>query len=202
MDPFQFVSRVPLKAGVVSSYRALMVEAGVVQTATIHSMLEAQRFRDQDTSPRPRGTDMSTRSQRKDQVFMNIAEELSGLSTCERTFVGAIIVLEGRCVSWGFNGAPPGMPHCDENDHGWDGLLKAHPDQGCRNSIHAEANALAFAARQGISTAGATLYVTTAPCLDCANLLIAAGIKRVVYNTDYRHSAGLERLRGAGIQIG
>ena len=72
---------------------------------------------------------------------------------------------------------------------------------GCRNATHAEANALAFAARQGISTDGATLYVTVSPCLDCSRLLIAAGVKAVYYKEEYRDSRGLELLTTAGIEL-
>ena len=70
---------------------------------------------------------------------------------------------------------------------------------GCRNATHAEANALAFAARQGISTDGATLYVTVSPCLDCSRLLIAAGIVTVIYEEEYRDDRGIELLRRAGV---
>ena len=59
------------------------------------------------------------RRHEKVQTFLRIANELGQLGTCDRKKVGAVIVHEGRCVSWGYNGAPPGMPHCDENNHGW-----------------------------------------------------------------------------------
>ena len=71
---------------------------------------------------------------------------------------------------------------------------------GCRNATHAEANALAFAARQGISTDGGTLYVTVSPCNVCARLLIAAGIVSVWYDEEYRDRRGLELLEEAGIK--
>lgn len=62
---------------------------------------------------------ISDRSDFKDGVFLSIASSLSALSTCDRAAVGALIVRDGRCISWGFNGAAPGMPHCKENNHGW-----------------------------------------------------------------------------------
>jgi len=157
----------------------------------------------------------------KDLVFLKIAEDLAVLGTCDRAAVGAVVVRSGRCITWGYNGAPPGMPHCDENYHGWkswvedkyreEGRRSWHIDEvkadaeyqlqsGCRNATHAEANALAFAARQGISTDGATLYVTVSPCLDCSRLLIAAGIKTVYYKEEYRDARGLELLRQAGVE--
>src|ERR1700748_1048961 len=106
----------------------------------------------------------------KHHVFMGIAQTLSQLGTCDRKQVGAVIVRDGRCITWGFNGAPPGLPHCDENLHGWLGVnqelemgkyliasgqlqigdslaVEAVKQFGCRNATHAEANALAFAAK-------------------------------------------------------
>jgi deoxycytidylate deaminase len=56
---------------------------------------------------------------RKDLIFLEIAGNLGSLSTCDRANIGAVITKEGRCVAWGYNGAPPGLPHCDENNHGW-----------------------------------------------------------------------------------
>lgn len=160
---------------------------------------------------------------RKDSVFLDIATELGRLGTCDRGQVGALIIKDGRCISWGYNGAPPGLPHCNENYHGWETTIRYHnpeipwddprqqldrlgreatDEHGCRNTTHAEANALAFAARQGISTDGATLYAERSPCVTCAKLLIAAGIKRVVYGVEYRDPEGLHLMERAGIQIG
>lgn len=138
----------------------------------------------------------------KDYVFMHVAETIALLGTCDRASVGAVLTKNGRCISWGFNGAPPGMPHCDENNHGYD--EEPTPSEmrmlGCKNATHAEANALAFAAKQGISTEGATLYVTVSPCPTCARLTIAAGIERVVWRTTYRDPAGSLLLETAGIR--
>lgn len=157
---------------------------------------------------------MSERSRLKDRIFINVALDIGLLGTCDRKRVGALIVREGRCVTWGFNGAPPGLPHCNENYHGWvpermteEETPEEHrayiyqnlQDHGCRNATHAEANALAFAARQGISTDGGTLYVGVSPCDVCARLLIAAGIRRVVYREEYRDRSGIELLERAGV---
>ena len=130
----------------------------------------------------------------KHHVFMAIAYNLSVLGTCERKQVGALIVRDGRCISWGYNGAPPGMPHCSENNHGYNGDDPMAEAFGCRNATHAEANALAFAARQGISTDEGTLYVTVSPCATCARLLIASGIREVFYGERYRVPYGLDLL--------
>jgi len=126
---------------------------------------------------------------RKDRVFLGIAHQLSELGTCERAQVGAIITKDGRCISWGYNGAPAGLPHCVHTD-----------DLPCQNATHAEANAICFAARQGISTEGGTLYVTLSPCAVCARLTIAAGIVRVVWSFTYRDPAGSDLLAQAGVE--
>lgn len=137
----------------------------------------------------------------KDRVFMAVAFQIGELGTCSRKQVGAVITRNGRAISWGYNGAPPGMPHCIENNHGWgrDAIDGSEVDLGCRNATHAEANALAFAARQGISTDGATLYVTVSPCEVCSRLLIAAGITRVVWGEAYRDPSGTALLSRAGV---
>lgn len=149
----------------------------------------------------------------KDLIFLEMAEKLGTLGTCDRAFVGAIITKDGRCISWGFNGAPAGLPHCSQNGHGWLGYGYDRPEYsgagqtleelasrfGCRNATHAEANALAYAARQGISTDGGTLYVTMSPCATCARLLIAAGITEMQAKCAYRNLEGLELLQAAGI---
>jgi dCMP deaminase len=141
-----------------------------------------------------------TRWHNKDTVFMEVAHTISVLGTCDRKRVGAIIVRDGRCVSWGYNGAPPGLPHCDANNHGYLELYGTLPhEHGCKNATHAEANALAFAARQGISTEGATLYVTVSPCDTCARLCIAAGLKEVRWDEEYRDRSGIELLERAGL---
>lgn len=150
----------------------------------------------------------SARDNKKDLTFLDIAFRLGTLSTCSRASVGAVIVREGRCISWGFNGAPPGLPHCSETNHGLevprgDKLeISLQPrGAGCQWATHAEANALAYAARQGISTDGGTLYVSISPCATCSRLLIAAGIVRVCYNDLYRDTTGLDLLHDAGVDV-
>lgn len=130
----------------------------------------------------------SDRAAAKLSVFMMVAEQISLLGTCPRKAVGAVLVRNGRCISWGYNGAPPGLPHCVHLD-----------DQPCSNATHAEANALAFAACEGISTDGCTLFVTVSPCEVCARLLIAAGVSAVYYLEAYRDPSGLEILYKAEI---
>lgn len=144
---------------------------------------------------------------RKIEAFMDVAVTIAQLGTCGRKQVGAVIIRNGRCISWGYNGAPPGLPHCSENMHGWDNGTFPSPGpahnlraSGCCNATHAELNALAFAARQGISTDSAELFVTLSPCDTCARALIAAGISRIYYLEEYRDRSGIELLRGASIE--
>lgn len=161
---------------------------------------------------------MSSRTDLKDGVFINVAFEIAQLGTCDRAHVGAVLVKEGRCISWGYNGAPPGMTHCEKNFHGWIDKIPLYLDQrmaqterewlvnqvrthGCINATHAEANVLASSARQGISTFACTLYVTHAPCVVCARSLVAAGIDRVVYVNTYRNDDGLRLLGAAHIEV-
>jgi dCMP deaminase len=131
----------------------------------------------------------------RDEMFMEVAYVLRKRSSCLRGKVGVVVVGEDRILASGYNGAPPGAPHCfevgclvDENLH----VL------GCQRAIHAEANAIAWAARHGARLMGATMYCTHGPCLKCAQLIIAAGIERLVYGVPYRLPEGLELLAGGG----
>lgn len=124
----------------------------------------------------------------RDQMLMEMAITASKRSTCNRKHVGAIIAIEGRPISVGYAGAPSGLPHCLEH-----GCLTG-PDGGCIRTQHAEANAIAFAARKGISTEKATLYTTVSPCLACAKLILNAGIGEVWYLEKYRKTDGIDLL--------
>ena len=127
----------------------------------------------------------------RDETAMETAKVFAKRSTCSRASVGAVITVANRVVATGYNGAPAGMPHCDHT-------IESEP---CRNAVHAEANAVAFAARHGAKLEGGTLYTTMVPCLACAQLLINAGIQRVVAAQPYRDRAGLELLSLAGLQV-
>lgn len=128
-----------------------------------------------------------------DAVLLEVAGVMARRGTCTRLRVGAVLALDGRICSTGLNGAPHGLPHC------------THPDEDytetCVTSVHAEANAVAFAARHGVSIQGSTLYVTHTPCVHCAMLLINAGIVRAVCATRYRLTAGVDVLRTAGVEL-
>jgi len=112
-------------------------------------------------------------------------------SYCKRRQVGALIVKDKMIISDGFNGTPEGFENeCeDENDK-----TKAYV-------LHAEANAITKVAKSGNNSLGATLYATTSPCIECAKLIIQAGIKRVVYLDDYRNDDGLKLLKRANIEV-
>ncbi|MDY6045128.1 MAG: deaminase [Peptoniphilus sp.] len=115
-----------------------------------------------------------------DNYFMEITEMVASRSTCDRAMVGCVLVnRDHRIVSTGYNGSVAGNPHCDDVGH-------TMRDGHCIATIHAEMNALLYCAKEGISTKGATCYVTHFPCLNCTKALIQAGIREVVYKLDYR----------------
>jgi dCMP deaminase len=126
---------------------------------------------------------------------MNIAAAVSERSTCDRAMVGCVLVLDKRILTTGFNGSPAGQEHCDEVGHL---MVEGH----CVRTIHAETNAIIQAALHGISTRGATCYVTHLPCINCTKALINAGIKRIVYGKAYRTDENAMRfLKTAKIQV-
>jgi dCMP deaminase len=111
--------------------------------------------------------------------FMKIARQVASRATCDRKHVGAVLVRDRVILSTGYNGSLRGLPHCDEVGH----LME---DGHCVRTIHAEANALVQAARNGIATEGAEAYVTASPCFSCFKLLANAGIRRIHYGEFYR----------------
>lgn len=123
-------------------------------------------------------------------AFMNIAIEFSKLSYCMRSRVGAVIVKDGNVISCGYNGTPSGF----ENDCELDGGNTTKPEV-----LHAESNCITKLAKSTQSSDGSDLYVTMAPCFDCAKLIIQSGIKRVFYKDIYRDASGLKLLEKARI---
>lgn len=121
--------------------------------------------------------------------------------TCSRQQNGAIIARDGRPLSCGYNGAPRNMPHCVHAPSELSERDTSGQRTGCPTSVHAEANAVAFAARHGIALDDAWIYVTTTPCLTCAQLVINAGINTVVAHRQYRLSDGVDLLRAAGVKV-
>ena len=137
-----------------------------------------------------------------DAYFMDLAHVVSARATCSRRKVGAVLALENRILTTGYCGSPSGRPHC--TDEGVGCKLDGDPPH-CVRSVHAELNALAVAARHGISTRGATLYLTTNPCVRCANALLSAGVVRVVIpEADYQDVygwTGLDVVKVAGVPV-
>ena len=121
-----------------------------------------------------------------DRNFINMAHELASASKCVSKQVGAVIVKDGRILSTGYNGTPAGYTNCCE--HWNDEYTKDHHEWSKTYEIHAEMNALIWAAREGISIKDATIYVTLEPCSECSKNLIASGIKRIVYDRAYEHT--------------
>lgn len=121
-------------------------------------------------------------------MLIKIAQLVAERSTCNRRKVGTVLAKDGIVLSTGYVGAPRNQPHC--TDVGCE-----IRDGGCVRTLHAEANAIAWSARRGIKTDGATLYSTLSPCLPCAKLLINAGIIRIVYIEKYRDPYPLEFLK-------
>jgi len=137
-----------------------------------------------------------------DEYFMRIAHVVATRSTCLRRQVGAILVLNKRILTTGYNGAPTGLRHCSEV-----GCLreKYNVPSGERHELcrglHAEMNALLQAAHHGICIAGATLYSTHVPCMLCTKMLINGGIEKVVAARDYPDELARQMLNEAGIEL-
>lgn len=132
----------------------------------------------------------------RDETYMEICCVLRKRSTCQRGKVGAVLVRDKRIIATGYNGSPPGAPHCTE--FGCDVRDNDHLS-GCQRTLHAEANVIAFAARHGQVSDGATIYCTAGPCLKCAQLIVSAGVIEVVYARPYRLPEGLELLDSLAI---
>ena len=130
-----------------------------------------------------------------DSYFMKIASAVSERSTCDRAFVGCVLVREKRILTSGFNGSPAGQAHCDESGH----LMV---DKHCVRTIHAETNAIIQAALHGVSTRDSTCYVIHLPCINCTKALINAGIVRIVYGEAYRMDENaMVFLKAAEIEV-
>jgi dCMP deaminase len=126
-----------------------------------------------------------------DEYFMRIAEEVASRATCDRKHVGAVIVRDKSILATGYNGSIRGLPHCDEEGH----MME---DGHCVRTIHAEANAIIQAARNGVRIDGATVYVTASPCWGCFRMIANAGLQRIVFGEFYRD----ERIFRFAAQLG
>ena len=126
-----------------------------------------------------------------DKRYLRMARIWAENSYCQRRQVGALIVKDKMIISDGYNGTPAGFENvCEDNN----GVTKPYV-------LHAEANAITKIARSGNNSDGATLYVTASPCIECAELIIQSGIKRVIYGEHYRLTDGIDLLKRAGIEV-
>ena len=126
--------------------------------------------------------------------FMNIARQAATRSTCDRKHVGAVIVRDKTILSTGYNGSIRSMPHCDEVGH----LME---NGHCAATVHAEANAIIQAAKNGVRIDAAHLYTTASPCWNCFKLIANAGIRTIYYGEFYRDERSVEVSSQLGIEL-
>jgi dCMP deaminase len=139
----------------------------------------------------PNKANKNTKQHLLDLRYLRMARIWSENSYCERRKVGALVVKNKMIISDGYNGTPSGFENVCETE---DNVTKPYV-------LHAEANAITKLARSENNSDGATLYVTASPCIECAKLIIQAGIKRVVYGEKYRLEDGINLLKRAGIDV-
>lgn len=128
----------------------------------------------------------------RDEVLMGTAFAWAQRSTCSRLHVGAVVSRHGRILVQGYNGAPAGLPHCHHSS------MNPEP---CTTSVHAELNAIAWAARSGVALEDAEIHCTDSPCVNCAMAVINSGVKRYSFVREYRIPDGVELMRAAGIEV-
>ncbi len=134
---------------------------------------------------------MSDKQLKFDLRYLQMARIWAQNSYCQRRQVGALVVKDGMIISDGYNGTPSGFENICEDEAG---ITKPYV-------LHAEANAITKLARSSNNSDGSTIYITASPCIECAKLIIQAGIKRVVYGEKYRLTDGIELLQRAGIEV-
>ncbi len=129
-----------------------------------------------------------------DQYFMAIATQVATRATCDRKHVGAVIVRDRTILSTGYNGSIRGLAHCDEVGH----MMEAGH---CVRTIHAEANAIIQAAKNGVAIEEADIYITASPCWQCFKMIANAGIQRIIFGEFYRDERIYEVSRTLGIEL-
>jgi len=133
------------------------------------------------------------------EYFIEMAHLISRRATCDRKHVGAVFVRDNRVISTGYNGSPPGLPHCDDVGHD---LVITDGKENCVRTVHAEQNGIYQAAQHGVSLMGAVLYTNTFPCWNCAKALISTRISTIVYDADYNNdSRVVEAFNAAGMKL-
>jgi dCMP deaminase len=148
----------------------------------------------------------STRRPSWDEYFIEVANVVKSRSTCLSSAKGAVLVLGRQIISTGYNGTPAGTKHCDEGGCARclavkEGRLKSGMELENCACCHAEENAIVQAARNGIRTAGCTLYSTHSPCTFCSKMIINAGIRRVVASNSYPDALGIRLMKEAGLEL-
>jgi len=138
-----------------------------------------------------------------DQYFLTITRDVAERSTCTRAKVGATIVRDKSILATGYNGAPSGMPHCDEL-----GCLiyksetpSGEVEENCYRTIHAEINAIAQAARNGTSIKDAAIYITHSPCIHCLKTLVNTGIRAIYFEKPYKLDTVADIIRHTGVEL-
>jgi dCMP deaminase len=126
--------------------------------------------------------------------FMNIARQVATRATCSRKHVGAVIVRDRTILSTGYNGSLPGLPHCEDS-------TCMMEDGHCVATVHAEANAILQAAKNGVGISGSEIYTTASPCWNCFKLIASGGIRRIYYGEFYRDERSLRVAADAGIEL-
>jgi dCMP deaminase len=129
-----------------------------------------------------------------DQYFMDIATQVATRATCDRKHVGALLVRDKTILSTGYNGSIRGLPHCDEVGHM---MENGH----CVATVHAEANAIIQAAKNGVGIQGATIYTTASPCWPCFKLIANSGCERIVFGEFYRDPRIFDYALKIGIEL-
>jgi len=137
-----------------------------------------------------------------DEYFMQIVDIVKERSTCLRRKVGALIVKDKRILATGYNGAPMGLPHCEEVGCVREKLNipSGQRHELCRG-LHAEQNAIIQAAKMGVVIDGSIIYTTTYPCVICAKMIVNAGIKKVIYKGSYPDEMSQKIFDEAGIEV-
>ncbi|HEV8244654.1 MAG TPA: cytidine/deoxycytidylate deaminase family protein [Polyangiaceae bacterium] len=137
---------------------------------------------------------MARRRASWDEYFMAIGREVATRSTCDRKHVGAVIVRDKMILATGYNGSIRGLGHCDDEGH----MME---DGHCVRTVHAEANALVQAARNGMRVDAGDIYVTASPCFNCYKLIANSGLKRIVFGEFYRDERIFELSEKLGIKL-
>lgn len=126
----------------------------------------------------------------REEFYKEAALLISRRSSCLKRPVGAILLIDNRIIAQGYNGVLPGVDPLEGID-----------EDGITHTVHAEANIIAFCAKHGISTNGATIYITLSPCEKCAELIVQSGIMKVFYIEEYRDLTGIDILLEQGIKV-